>query len=173
MSVTAHAADLCRWWVLIALLVAAFGKTTAFGRFRDELAISFPEFGKAAAPLAVLIVVVEWALALLMLRGGAVGRFALIGAAVVFAALTGVVAVALLQDRIVVCRCFGGTPHPMSAYDLLRNGLLVGAALVAAFVPLSSGTGVPGQFALACIAFMLLRLSASLQDIVAVLRIKA
>lgn len=172
MTVAAHVADLCRWWVLIALLVAAAGKSFAFDRFRDELATAFPEFGKAVLPLAIALVAIEWLLALLLLGGDAANRLALMLAAALFAALSAVVAIALLQDRIVVCRCFGGTPHPMSAFDLLRNGLLVVAALIAAFVPRAPGADVFAQIALACIAFMLFRLSASLQDIVAVLKIR-
>ena len=73
MIVAAHVADLCRWWVLIALLVAATGKSFAFDRFRDELATAFPEFGKAVLPLAIALVAIEWLLALLLLGGDAPG----------------------------------------------------------------------------------------------------
>lgn len=173
MSVAGHAAELCRWWLLIALLVAVGGKLLAFGRFRDELATSFPELRGFGPALAIGIVAAEAALAALLLSGGTASRVAMTGVALLFTVMTIVVAIALLQDRIVVCRCFGGTPHPMSVYDLGRNGLLVAAAIVAAVVPPSPGLDPVAQFTLACLAFMLFRVSTSLQDIAAVLRIRA
>lgn len=173
MSTAACLAETCRLWLLIALLAAAGGKSIAFGRFREDLAASFPELGRAVAPVAAAIVATEGLLALLLLWGGAPGRFGLIAAATLFALLTAVVAVTLAQDRTVVCSCFGGASHRMSGYDLWRNGLLVAAAVFAAAVPRLDGIDLLAQVALFALASMLFQLSAGLQDIAVLLRIKA
>lgn len=172
MAPAAYVAEICRWWLLIALVLAAFGKVVAFGRFRDELAGSFPELGKAAAPTAFAIVAIESLALVLLLAGGRAGFYGMLVAAALFVVLTIVVALALVQDRTVVCRCFGGTGHAMSGYDLLRNGLLVAAALFGAFAPPLQDVDTYSRIALAAVAFMGFQLSASLQDVAALLRIK-
>ncbi|HSX59826.1 MAG TPA: MauE/DoxX family redox-associated membrane protein [Tahibacter sp.] len=173
MALPGHIAEICRWWLLCALLVAAFGKTFAFARFRAELAASFPELRGGVAAVAPAIVAVEWLLVVLIACGGDPARGGMAAAAALFAAMTLVVAVALVQDRTVVCRCFGGAGHAVSGYDLLRNGLLIGAAGFGAWMPTVSGVDVFAQIALAAIGFMLFQLSTNLRDIATVLRIEA
>lgn len=170
---TDYVAEICRLWLLIAVLIAAAGKSIAFGRFRSDLAASFPELGSAAVPLAAAIVAIEWLLLVLLASGGAAGRYGLIAAALLFAALTAVVGVALAQDRTVVCSCFGGASHRLSGYDLLRNSLLIGAAVFGALAPPLRDIDVFSHIALAGIAVILFQLSTGLQDIAAVLKIKA
>jgi integral membrane sensor domain MASE1 len=172
MTLASQVGEIARLWLLIAVLVAACGKSLAFGRFRRDLAASFPELGKASVPLAAAIVAIEWVLAVLLLYGGAAVRYGFIGTALLFGALTAVVAAALAQDRTVVCSCFGTTSHRMSGYDLLRNGLLVGAAVFGVFAPPAVGLEVFSHIALAGVALIAFQLSVGLQDIVAVLRIK-
>jgi hypothetical protein len=172
MTVASHLGEISRLWLLIAVLVAACGKSFAFGRFCRDLAASFPELGKAGVPVAAAIVTVEWLLAAALLGGGVVARYGLIATALLFAALTLVVALALAQDRTVVCSCFGAASHRMSGYDLVRNGLLVGVAVFGALAPPTAGLDVFSHIALAGIALIAFQLSVGLQDIVAVLRIK-
>ena len=172
MMLASHVGEIARLWLLIAVLVAACGKSLAFGRFCRDLAASFPELGKAGAPLAAAIVAIEWVLAVLLLSGGTVLRVGFIGTALLFTALTAVVAVALAQDRTVVCSCFGTASHRMSGYDLLRNGVLVGAAVFGVFAPPVVGLDAFSHIALAGIALIAFQLSVGLQDIVAVLRIR-
>jgi hypothetical protein len=107
-----------------------------------------------------------------LLSGGVVARYGLIATALLFASLTLVVALALAQDRTVVCSCFGATSHRMSGYDLVRNGLLVGVAVFGVLAPPSADLDVFSHIALAGIALIAFQLSVGLQDIVAVLRIK-
>lgn len=172
MTLASHLGEIGRLWLLIAVLAAACGKSLAFGRFCRDLVASFPELGKAGVPVAASIVTVEWLLAAALLSGGVVARYGLIATALLFTALTLVVALALAQDRTVVCSCFGSTSHRMSGYDLVRNGLLVGVAVFGAFAPPSAGLDVFSHIALAGIALIAFQLSVGLQDIVAVLRIK-
>ncbi|WP_343232323.1 MauE/DoxX family redox-associated membrane protein [Tahibacter sp.] len=172
MTIASHLGEISRLWLLFAVLAAACGKSFAFGRFCRDLAASFPELGKAGVPVAASIVTVEWQLAALLLSGGTAARYGLIATALLFAAMTAVVALALAQDRTVVCRCFGTASHPMSGYDLLRNGLLVGAAVGGVLAPPLAGIDVYSHIALAGIALIAFQLSLGLQDIVAVLRIR-
>jgi hypothetical protein len=172
MTAASHLGEICRLWLLIALLAAACGKSFAFGRFRRDLAASFPELGRTGVPVAASIVTVEWLLAAALLSGGAVARYGLVATALLFAALTVVVALALAQDRTVVCSCFGTTSHRMSGYDLVRNGLLVGAAVFGVLAPPAVGLDMFSHIALAGLALIAFQLSVGLQDIVAVLRIK-
>ncbi len=172
MTLAGQVGEIARLWLLIAVLVAATGKSVAFSRFCRDIAASFPELGKAGVPLAASIVAIEWLLAALLLSGGAAARYGLVGTALLFAVLTAVVALALAQDRTVVCSCFGTASHRMSGYDLLRNGLLVGAAVFGVFAPPAGDLDVFSHLALAGIALIAFQLSVGLQDIVAVLRIK-
>lgn len=169
---TATAAEIGRLWLLIALIVAAGGKSFAFTRFQGDLRASFPELGHATLPIAFVIVAAEWMLAVLVLTGGVTGQRGLLGAALLFAVLTAVIAVALAQDRTVVCRCFGAESHRLSAYDLIRNLLLIAVALFAAATPSLMPIDVFSHLALAAIALTLFQLSIHLQDIAAVLRIR-
>ncbi|GMV29535.1 MAG: hypothetical protein AMXMBFR59_16600 [Rhodanobacteraceae bacterium] len=173
MALADYVAEICRWWLLLALLVAAAGKSIRFRRFRQDLAVSFPELGAAGVPVALAVVAVEWLLAALLLAGGSAGHYGQIGAAVLFAVFTSVVAVAMGQDRTVVCSCFGGASHPMSGYDLLRNGLLVGVAAFGALSPPSGTVDLISSVILAGLALILFQLSNGLRDIVALLRIPA
>lgn len=172
MALSVHVAEICRWWLLFAVLAAAAGKSISFGRFRRDLTASFPELGRAGAPVALAVVAAEWLLTVLLLLGGAANRHGMIGAAALFAAFTSVVAVALAQDRTVVCSCFGTASHPMSGYDLVRNSLLVAAAAFGALSPPSAGVDVFSSVILAGIALILFQLSNGLRDIAAVLRIR-
>lgn len=173
MALADYVAEICRWWLLFAVLVAAAGKSIRFGRFRRDLAASFPELGVAGSPVALAVVAAEWLLAILLLIGGTAGRYGHFGAAALFAAFTGVVAVAMAQDRTVVCSCFGAASHPMSGYDLLRNGLLVGAAMFGALSPPSVAVDLISSVILAGMALILFQLGNGLRDIVALLRIPA
>jgi hypothetical protein len=173
MPLAGYLGETCRLWLLVAVIMAAGGKSIAFARFRSDLMASFPELGRFGMPLAFAIVAVEWLLAALLLSGGTASRYGLIGAAVLFAALTLVVAAVLVQDRTVVCSCFGAGSHRMSGHDLLRNGLLIGAAVFAALSPPPPAIDVLSHVALLAIATIAFQLSTSLQEITALLRIKA
>ncbi|GEM_PF-847096 len=181
MSVAAYLAEGCRWYVLIALLAAAIGKTLYFRRFRDSLDEAFVRLkGNGNRLAAAAIVTGEWTAALSMLAGGALSRMGLMLALALFVVLTAVVAVVLAKGLSVRCNCFGPSQRRISGYDLLRNLLFIAAASsgvygasAAAASGVSGGFAWPAVAAIAAVAATLFLLSIGLREIVHLLRIRA
>lgn len=83
----------------------------------------------AAGAAAVAVPVAELVVAVLLLALPALGAALAIAALVAF---TGVLVAAVRGDEAVSCGCFGSAGNdPVTAADLVRNGLLVVAAAVA------------------------------------------
>ena len=181
MSLDIYLAEACRWFVLMALLAAAAGKSVRFGRFRESLDAGFPVLGRiGAAMVAAGIVAGEWLAGGLILIGGGFSRIGLLLASALFVSLTLVVVVVLARGMSVRCNCFGASQQRISGFDLVRNLLLIAAACVALQVaPLPTGEGVSGglPFAavvpIATIALMLLHLSLHLRDLVHLMQVRA
>ncbi|UXI66235.1 MauE/DoxX family redox-associated membrane protein [Tahibacter amnicola] len=165
-------AEIARLWLLVALLVAAWGKSFHFGQFRRDLAKSFPGLRPYVVPVGAAIIVAEWGSAALVVLGGPFARYGLIATLALFIVFTTVIAVSLAQDRTVLCSCFGGSSHRISAYDLVRNLLFIGAAGFALGTPSLPADDVFLRVMLAGVAVIFFLISTALQDIVAVLRIK-
>lgn len=173
MEAIAHLAEAGRLYVLIALVLAAWGKSIGFARFRETLAESFPGMGNAAASIALAIVSAEWSIAGMLLGGGAASRAGLAAALALFSLFAAVIAWSLIQDRAIVCSCFGTSSHRISIYDLIRNLLFICASAFALRY-LSPATSIEpvAEAALAGIAIIVLLLSTALQDIALLLRAK-
>lgn len=173
MEAIAHLAEAGRLYVLIALVLAAWGKSIGFARFRETLAESFPGMGNAAASIALAIVAAEWSIAGMLLGGGATSRAGLAAALALFSLFAAVIAWSLIQDRAIVCSCFGTSSHRISIYDLIRNLLFICASAFALRY-LSPATSIEpvAEAALAGIAIIVLLLSTALQDIALLLRAK-
>lgn len=181
MSAEVYVAELCRWFVLIALLSAAIGKTFGFRRFRDSLSDAFAWLKGAGASFAAgAIVVGEWAAGLSMLAGGALSRAGLTLALCLFVFLTAVVAVVLANGLSVRCNCFGPSQRRISGHDFARNLLFIAAASFGLYG--ASATGVagasggiawPAVVAIAAVAATLFLLAIGLRELAHVLRIDA
>lgn len=181
MGVEAYLAEGCRWYVLIALLAAAVGKSMRFGAFRDSLADSFPILKHRGGPLiAAAILLGEWSAALMMLAGGALSRAGLTLVFGLFVFLTAIVALVLAKGMSVRCNCFGASQQRISGYDLARNLLFIAAAGFGLSGASASGTdGESGGFPvlanapILAVASMLFLLSIHLREIAGLLRIRA
>ncbi|MGI9596173.1 MAG: MauE/DoxX family redox-associated membrane protein, partial [Acidimicrobiales bacterium] len=119
--------------VVAALLLAAIFVVAAVAKLRDRpttvvdfgsLGLPKPELWATAVPLielataAVLVVRPGW---------GGVAAFGLL------AAFTANLAMIVKSGRVATCACFGGSStRPVSSRHLIRNGLLLVLALVAA-----------------------------------------
>ncbi len=181
MSIEIYLAEGCRWYVLIALLAAAIGKSMHFRSFRDSLVEAFPTLGNGGGLLvAAAILIGEWLAALSMLAGGALSRLGLMLALVLFAFLTSVVALVLAKGLSIRCNCFGASQRRITGYDLTRNLLFIAAAGFGLYG--ASTTGVAGvlgglalsaELAIVAVALMLFLLSISLREIVYLMRIRA
>jgi len=122
-----YIAALCRWYVTLALLAAAWGKSTGFDEFKRGLSDAFPSLGRADAALAFAIVVAEWGIAAAMLAGGAFARLGAIAGLTLFALFTAVISASILSGRAIVCSCFGPSGRRMGGLDVIRNGVLIAA----------------------------------------------
>ena len=165
--------EICRLYVLIALLFAAWGKTAGFAAFRVSLADSFPALARADAAVAFAIVAAEWTIALLMLVGGAPARIGIVAALALLSLFTLVIGAALASGRAIVCSCFGASGHRIGIVDFVRNLALTAAAAVGVIWPMDEGAWPPiQQLTLAGIATILVLASVWLRDLGWLLRAK-
>ncbi len=113
--------EIGRFYIFLILALAAFGKTKSAEQFRENLVFSFyvPEWGSRW--LAYTIIVIEWLLALGIIVGGQITYFAMAGSGMLFLVFTIIIAIALSQNRMINCNCFGSESKMLSKYDLLRN----------------------------------------------------
>ncbi len=119
--------EICRLYIFMLLISAAFGKSKNVGQFRENLVISFsiPQWGSQW--MALIIIGAEWILALGMIVGGRITYLATIGSGLLFVIFTVVIAFALIQNRMINCNCFGSDNKLLSKYDLVRNLCVLGA----------------------------------------------
>lgn len=173
MSMAPPLVEICRLYVLIALLFAAWGKTAGFAAFRESLADSFPALARVAAAVAFAIVAAEWTIALLMLAGGASARIGVIAALALLSLFTLVIGAALASGRAIVCSCFGASGHRIGIVDFVRNLALTAAAAVAVVLSTGGDAWPPiQQLTLAGIATILVLASVWLRDLGWLLRAK-
>jgi len=169
MSAAQFAADTVRYALGLLLACAALGKGVKLASFRENLHESFRVPAAAAIWLAPFIVLTEAVLAVATLAAVESARPALAAALLLFCIFSAVLVHRYLQEGVVRCACFGESVRAVSAFDLLRN-LLILAAMAAwllcapaagttALRPLAAGTAV--------LCTMLL---IGLHDIVSILR---
>lgn len=131
MSGLDYLAEGSRWYVLLALLAAAAGKSFDFAGFRDSLARSFPSFARFHGAMAVAIASAEWLIALALLAGGPVARLGMAAALAMFVVFTAVIGISIVRGRAIVCNCFGTSTHRVGHLDVVRNLVLTAAAAIA------------------------------------------
>lgn len=125
MTALDDVAALCRWYVTLALLAAAWGKSTGFDEFRRGLSDAFPALGRADAVLAFAIIAAEWSIAAALLAGGVFAKSGAIAGLALFALFTAVVSASILSGRAIVCSCFGASGRRMGGLDVIRNLVLI------------------------------------------------
>jgi hypothetical protein len=173
VSTTPVFVEICRLYVMLALLFAAWGKTMGFAAFRRSLADSFPSLARVDAAVAFAIVSAEWAIVFLMLIGGAASRIGIIAALVLLSLFTMVIGATLASGRAIVCNCFGASSHRIGGVDVARNLALTAAAAIAVAGPMGEDAWPPiQQLTLAGIAMILVLASVWLRDLGWLLRAK-
>lgn len=183
-AIAAFAPELCRVFVLIALLVAVIAKLRDFAGFARDLERSFLN-GKLArlnGKLAATgVLLAESATIALVLADGDIARVGLVAATALLAVFSAIVAWSVVFDRGLVCSCFGASSgHRMNVHDLVRNLLLTAASAYACWR--FPGRGAIETFAalpwaasltLTASGAILFLIATSLQDVVLLLRLKA
>ncbi|MFT4925953.1 MAG: hypothetical protein ACI8WB_002048 [Phenylobacterium sp.] len=119
--------EMCRLLVFMILLMAAWGKTSHFDTFRQNLVEGFKLPVVLSLPSAILLIAVEWLLAALLIIPSSLNLIAMQATLALFVLFTVVIATVLLQDKLVNCNCFGQSNRPISRYDLIRNLLTIAA----------------------------------------------
>lgn len=177
--VSVYLAEACRWFVLIALLVAAIGKSLHVQPFRDSLRDVFPGFGRAGTLVcAVAILAGEWLAGLLILAGGEASRIGLLLALALFAALTVAVGTVLARGLSIRCNCFGASRQRITGLELVRNFLFIAATAVAlpgagAREGALGGLPWPVVLSMIAVALSVFLLSLHLRDLAQLLRFRA
>ncbi len=127
------AADLseaCRLYILVVLLAASAGKARALGSFAGTLEVLVHLPARWSRCAAAAVAAVEFLVALMLVAGGTAAQLGMASALAMFLAFTAMLLVALIQRRTVSCNCFGASDHPISAWDVVRNLLLIAACAV-------------------------------------------
>ena len=169
IPVSPYLAETCRLYILGVLVVSAAGKALALRDFRQTLVdlAGVPASWTRAAALG--IVAVEALIALALLAGEAWAGMAM--ALILFLGFAGVILAALVRRRAVRCNCFGFGGRLISAYDLVRNGLMIAACATYLIRPPAPGAIAVGAYPLlAAVAAALFLASVRLDDIVGLLR---
>jgi thiol-disulfide isomerase/thioredoxin len=119
--------EACRLYILVVLVAAAAGKARALGRFAETLEVLVHLPARWSRSAAAAIAAVELLVALALVAGGAAAWPGMAAALALFLAFTAVLLVALVQRQAVSCNCFGASDHQISAWDVVRNLLLMAA----------------------------------------------
>jgi hypothetical protein len=123
-ALAAYAGEASRLYVGLVLIAAVAGKAGAIGAFRTTVAGLTDLPDRTAGAAAVGVIGAEAAtLGAVVLAP----RPGMIAASSLFLLFGAAVLVALVRGRRVACNCFGGGGQPLSALDLIRNLVLIGA----------------------------------------------
>ncbi len=156
MTVTAAAAVLVRLLVGWVFLLAVVGKLRSAARFRANLTESMGVSAGAGAVLTPVVISAEAALAFMLLGDMQARAFAMPAALALLMAFTAFVGYKYVTADSVRCSCFGEADRPLSAYDLLRNALLIGAIAGWLYWPAAAVRWTPVQWTLAAAVALLL-----------------
>ncbi|MBA2237870.1 MAG: hypothetical protein H0W24_04105 [Lysobacter sp.] len=124
MDAASYLAETCRLFLLVAFAFAAWTKTVDTAGFSASLEESFRVPARLVGPLTAFVIAAEWIAVALMLSG-AWARAGVAMALLLLLAFTTAVAAIVIEKRQAYCSCFGRTPHPVSAVDLVRNSLYI------------------------------------------------
>lgn len=166
-----YISEACRLYIVLVLAASVAGKATGLEAFRETIGELFAVPPGWTRAVALGVIGAEGLIALSLLAGDDWARLGMAAALALFAVFSSVLLAALVQRRAVSCNCFGGRNHPISAFDLVRNAMLIGACgayLLAA--PAAGGLGAAAYLLLSGVAVILFLISTKLDDIAPLLR---
>lgn len=151
----AFVAEICRYYLILILVIAAIQKTIYFTDFKQSLSQWFTLPLKAVSTLAFTVVLTEFTLAIGLISQQMLPIW-LTGCLILFSLFTLLMLNVLIQGRRVKCSCFGpASDRPLMWHDLLRNVVIIACTLVS-FTSLNSF--IAGRYqvlATACAAALL------------------
>ncbi|MET8159661.1 MauE/DoxX family redox-associated membrane protein [Sphaerisporangium sp. NPDC005289] len=153
----------CACLVALVFAMSAVSKLRDLEGFRRSLPALVPARRELLRPLAMAVVVLE-ALVPIMIAVPPATSYGLALACALLVAFTVAIARALGRGQTAPCRCFGASAAPLGPRHLVRNGLLITAAVLGGLspggAPVLAGAVIAGAAGL--IAALLI---ASLDDI--------
>lgn len=144
----AYLSEACRLYIAVVLFAAAAGKARALGSFGETLEALLHLPARWSRSAAAAVVTVELLVALALVAGGTAAQRGMAAALGLFLAFTAVLLVALVQRRSVSCNCFGAGGPLLSAWDLVRNLLLMAACATGLLLRPSATALAPGEWLL-------------------------
>lgn len=132
----------CRILIALVFALSLVGKIRNVGAFQESIA-DFELLPAQASRAAAWIFLVGEALVVVLLLIGGVALAAGFGLAILLLAVFSTALLLILRrKRQVVCNCFGRADQQITAYDVVRNGLLIAGCLAGLFALQSAGGGV-------------------------------
>lgn len=151
----AFIAEICRYYLILILVIAAIQKAVYFTDFRKSLSQWFTLPLKTLSALAFLMVLTEFTLAIGLISQQMLPVW-LTGCLILFSLFTLLMLIVLIQGRRVKCSCFGpASDRPLMWHDLIRNVIII-ACTVVSFTSLNTFiAGSYQELATACAAALL------------------
>jgi hypothetical protein len=125
MTMSFYLAELIRLTLGLTLLWAAWGKTSGYSVFVSNLSESFYFPHAIATFTAPLLILLEWALALILIVKLEPLTLAMYITLMLFISFTAMIIFAHFRDQVVKCNCFGEQHRPVSQFDMIRNLILI------------------------------------------------
>jgi hypothetical protein len=125
MAMSIYLAELIRLTLGLTLLWAAWGKTSGYSVFVANLSESFYFPHAIATFTAPLLILLEWALALVLIVKLEPLTLAMYITLTLFISFTAMIIFAHFRDQVVKCNCFGEQHRPVSQFDMIRNLILI------------------------------------------------
>ena len=169
--ITSYLAEIAWLMIAFAMLVAAASKSRDLRRFADALIDNFQVPIRFGMSVAVAVVAAEWSVVALLFAGDAIRIVGIGLASMLLLLFSAVIAAVLWRKQPVFCHCFGRARQPLSALDLIRNGIfLVACLMYAVWGQAGANHELLAQLALIMAAGLCFLLSVSLSEINTLLR---
>lgn len=167
MSLSLFGAEIIRYFIGFLMLAASVGKLRTFADFRANLVTSFGASTVQSALLAPTVVILELTAAAMVL--GPFSQAGMLASLLILGAFTVVLSYRFLTESVVKCSCFGEAGRAVSAFDLLRNVLVLAA--IGAYLNLGSAGDLPltASILAAALATFLCMMAIELHDIATLL----
>ena len=170
-TIATVAAPVLRLTIGAVFLLAVIGKLRAPARFQSNLTESMGVSAAAGAVLTPLVIAAEAALAFMLVSDTLSRSVAMPAALALLTGFTGFAGYKYVTADSVRCSCFGEAERPLSAYDLLRNALLIAAIAGWLYWPADAVRWMPVQWTLAAgVALLLAAGLARLHEVIVRLR---
>jgi hypothetical protein len=128
-------------------LFAALGKLRSFSSFQTNLTQSFGIPANLSKLIVPILIGTELLIAIALFSSNSswILQLTLFVASILFLIFNLVVAYQFFSKDLVRCNCFGEAERPVSAYDLLRNFLLLSFTTYAAIYHVEANTYMQAQ----------------------------